>query len=281
MPWELSDDVEVFASTAGDFLRSRPVEHTVLLTLVDTLRRRGPYAYGTGDPVFGWWRTAEGVVDGVLLQTPPRPMMFSDLPHDAVPAAVEAVTDRPLTGANLPAADVDAFVAGWRQHTGATATVRMRTRLHRLDTLIPPASPPAGRARTADPGDRDVLLRWHAEFWEVIGEEPPRDFGPVVDDRIGHGGVTLWEIDGEAVSMAVRSRVEAGTVRIQSVYTPRALRGRGYAGAATTESTRAALEAGASSVVLVTDLANPTSNGLYQRLGYRPVQDRVVVEFSS
>ena len=59
MPWELTEDVEAFASTAGEFLRSRPVEHTVLLTLVDTLRRRGLHAYGPGDPIFGWWRTSD------------------------------------------------------------------------------------------------------------------------------------------------------------------------------------------------------------------------------
>jgi predicted GNAT family acetyltransferase len=44
--------------------------------------------------------------------------------------------------------------------------------------------------------------------------------------------------------------------------------------------TRAALDAGAEHVVLFTDLANPTSNGVYQRLGYRPVSDRLMVGFS-
>jgi predicted GNAT family acetyltransferase len=70
-------------------------------------------------------------------------------------------------------------------------------------------------------------------------------------------------------------------VRIQAVYTPKESRGRGYAGGATEVSTRLALDDGASAVVLVTDLANPTSNALYHRLGYRPVEDRVVVEFTS
>jgi hypothetical protein len=41
----------------------------------------------------------------------------------------------------------------------------------------------------------------------------------------------------------------------------------------------AALDAGVREVVLYTDLANPTSNALYQRLGYRPVEDRVVLSF--
>jgi predicted GNAT family acetyltransferase len=39
---------------------------------------------------------------------------------------------------------------------------------------------------------------------------------------------------------------------------------------------QAARDAGADQVLLFTDLANPTSNALYQRLGYEPVEDRAV-----
>jgi predicted GNAT family acetyltransferase len=68
--------------------------------------------------------------------------------------------------------------------------------------------------------------------------------------------------------------------RVGPVYTPPALRRRGYAGAATAAASQAALDAGARVVVLYTDLANPTSNALYQRLGHRPVEDRVVMSFA-
>lgn len=44
--------------------------------------------------------------------------------------------------------------------------------------------------------------------------------------------------------------------------------------------TRAALAAGAAEVLLFADLANPTSNGLYQRIGYRPITDFAVYDFS-
>jgi ribosomal protein S18 acetylase RimI-like enzyme len=279
MAWELTEDVDAFAAVAGEFLRSRPVEHTVLLTLVDTLRRRGPHAYGPADPVFGLWRAPGGAVDGVLLQTPPFPMMFSRLPAEAVPAAVDAVAGRTLPGVNLLAADADVFVTGWRRRTGVAATVHMRTRLYRLGTLTPPAVPPPGKPRIARPDDRDLLLRWIPAFHDDIGERQV-DFAPAVDDRIGYGGVTLWEVDGVAVAMAITSRPEAGTVRIQMVYTAPEHRGRGYGGAVTTAATRTALDTGAASVVLVTDLANPTSNALYQRLGYRPIEDRTVVDFA-
>ena len=68
-------------------------------------------------------------------------------------------------------------------------------------------------------------------------------------------------------------------VRVGPVYTPPERRGRGYAGAVTVAVSQASLDAGVREVVLYTDLANPTSNALYQRLGYRPVEDRVIFSF--
>jgi predicted GNAT family acetyltransferase len=72
----------------------------------------------------------------------------------------------------------------------------------------------------------------------------------------------------------------AGMVRVDPVYTPAHLRGRGYAGAVTVEVSRAALTAGATDVVLYANPANPTSNALYQRLGYVPIADFVVYGFA-
>ncbi|WP_248294753.1 hypothetical protein [Actinoplanes sp. TBRC 11911] len=91
MVWELTGDVDHFETTASGFLRSRPVQHTVLLTLIDTLRRRGLQAYGQGSPVFGFWHTG-GTVTGVLMQTPPHPMIFSEMPPEAVRDAVSILS---------------------------------------------------------------------------------------------------------------------------------------------------------------------------------------------
>ena len=278
--WELTGDVEAFATTAGDFLRSRPVEHTIFLTLVDTLRRRGMQAYGSGAPVFGSWRPGGGATDGVLLQTPPYPMMFSRLPEGAVAAALDAVADRPLPGVNMLAGDADEFVAGWRERTGADVRPGLRARLYRLETLIPPP-PPGGAARVATADDRELLLRWYPAFHDELGDVHETNYAVLVDDRLSYGGITLWEVDGVPVSTASRSRPEASMVRILMVYTPPEFRGHGYAASVTATASRAAFDLGASDVVLFTDLDYPTSNGVYQRIGYRPVLDRVVMEFSS
>jgi predicted GNAT family acetyltransferase len=81
--------------------------------------------------------------------------------------------------------------------------------------------------------------------------------------------------------MAGVTPMVAGQIRVAPVYTPAHLRGRGYAGAVTAEVSRAALAAGAAEVLLFTDLANPTSNALYQRIGYRAVADFAVYDFTA
>lgn len=264
MAWHLTDSVDEFLTGAGDFLRARPVENTVLLTVTDTIQRRGPHVYGDRTPMFGWR------ADGAFVWTPPRAAVLSDMPPDAV-----ADLAARLAGADLPGVDApDRVAIEWPRRGDVTA----RRRLYRLDKLAPPDPPAPGAGRIA--GDRDLLINWMTAFQRELGEDPAgaADF---VDDKLAYGGMLLWENDGRPVSMAGTTRPAAGMVRVQAVYTPREHRAHGYAGAATTAVTQRALDAGATDVVLFTDLDNPTSNALYQRLGYTPVEDRRTVEFPS
>lgn len=124
-------------------------------------------------------------------------------------------------------------------------------------------------------------MRWYGEFIASIGEHAATDADTWAAARIAAGRITIWETpDGTPVSMAGVTPQVAGQVRVAPVYTPAHLRGRGYAGAVTAEVSRAARDAGAEEVLLFTDLANPTSNALYQRIGYRPVTDFAVYGFS-
>jgi GNAT superfamily N-acetyltransferase len=279
MAWHLTESVGEFWSAAGEFLRSRPVEHTLSLSLTDTLRKRDLHFYGRGDPIFGWFESAGGV-RAACLQTPPHPLIITAAPAGAVPELASLLAGRPLPGVNALAADGDAFANVWRRRTGAAVTIGKQTRLFRLDALAPPAPWPPGKARVVAATDRELLLHWLKSFHDDLGE-PDHDPGKTVDDRISYGGLTLWELDGDPVSLAGATRMESGVVRVAPVYTPPDLRGRGYAGAVTSVVTQAALATGADDVVLFTDVANPTSNGLYQRLGYRPIEDRVVMEFKA
>ena len=148
MGWHTSDDVDEFLDSAGDFLRARPVENTLPLSLTHVLRRRGPHAYGPEAPIFGWFTTAGGAVAGACVQTPPFPLLLTAMPGDAVPDLAGRLAGRRLSGVNGRADDAEAFAAAWQRLTGATATPAMRSRLYRLGTLVvrplrtaPPGSP--------------------------------------------------------------------------------------------------------------------------------------------
>ncbi|MET9761465.1 GNAT family N-acetyltransferase [Streptomyces sp. NPDC006372] len=280
--WHLTHDLDDFLTRAGAFLGSRPALHTVPLTVTETLRTRGPHVYGDGTPEFGVLERG-GAVRATFFRTPPHWLNLTTLTAGEADtlAARLAALGRALPGVSADRDTAAAFAEAWRRHTGATATLRQRQRLYRLGTLTVPRPVPPGGPRIAVEADRERLVRWHEEFSEAVGLGTVRDADEWADSRIEHGGITFWESpDGTPVAMAGTTPRVAGQVRVASVYTPAHLRGRGYAGAATAEVSRAALAAGAKEVLLFTDLANPTSNGLYQRIGYRPVADFAVYDFT-
>ncbi len=82
----------------------------------------------------------------------------------------------------------------------------------------------------------------------------------------------LWDDDGP-VSMCGASGETPNGIRVAPVYTPPGLRGRGYASACVAAVTQAQFDRGRRFCFLYTDLANPTSNKIYQAIGYEPVCD--------
>jgi GNAT superfamily N-acetyltransferase len=283
MTWTTTGDPDAFLDAAGAFLRAAPAANSVTLTTVEALRARGAGAGAGGaerPPLLAWWRVPGEAVTGTAMHTPPYPLHLSAMPPEATSALAGLLAARghALPGANGQAAATGAFAAAWSARTGASARVFRRMRLHRLDALDPPDPPPPGSAVVAGPRHRGLLVAWFAAFAAEV-EEPPRDHGATVDDRLSHAGLALWIVDGEAVSLAGTTRAVAGAARVAPVYTPPEHRGRGYAAGVTAAVTRAALASGVEEVLLYTDLANPTSNRLYARLGYRPVEDSVSFAF--
>jgi hypothetical protein len=267
--WHPTDDVSVFEDAAWGFLIADPVRNTVLLTVTAILGRRGVDIHGTGAPQFGWYQPAGEAVQGVFVRTPPHPALLSDMP---VPAAESLVAVLPaVTAVDGPASVATRFADAWTAANGRGTVVGDRHRLYRLADLVPPRPVPGGAARRVGRADRDVLLAWFGAFAEET-DEPIASSARLVDDRIENGGLTLWEVDGVPVSMAGATLPTGGMVRVAPVYTPPASRGRGYAAGVTAAVSRLARDAG-HEVVLFTDLDTPTSNALYQRLGYRAVQD--------
>jgi RimJ/RimL family protein N-acetyltransferase len=272
--WTFTADVDAYDRATGPVLRADPAKHTISLTIIETARARG-YA----DALYGWWTGADGAVTGAVSHTPPFPLLLGVVPDIAMRPLVTQLLDigRRPSGVGGPSALAAQFGAVWTSIAGGQATLHDALRLYRLGVLRAPSV--VGRARPATEDDLELLVRWHAAFVGAIGQTPTESRVAVVD-RLSFGGWMLWEdAAGVPVSMAGRSRPAAGVSRVAPVYTPAEHRRHGYAAGVTAAVSAAALQV-ADGVVLFTDLANPTSNALYQRLGYQPVTDRLTLHFT-
>ncbi|POX42738.1 GNAT family N-acetyltransferase [Streptomyces sp. Ru73] len=280
--WHLTEDLDGFLDRTGDFLRSRPALHTTQLSALEKLRTLGRAGYGARAPVFGRLERA-GEVHAVCYRLPPRGLSLTPLTAGQADALAARLVD---LGHAPPSVTADhrtaaAFAESWHRHTGAAPTLRVRLHLYRLGTLTPPEPFPAGRGRPVGERDHEHLMSWCRAFAADVGEDVAIDAASWAGTRFAEKRYTYWETpDGTPVSMAGVNPMVGGQVRIDPVHTPAHLRGRGYAGAVTVEVGRAALAAGAEEVVLFTNAANPTSNALYQRLGYRRVTDFAAYDFA-
>jgi GNAT superfamily N-acetyltransferase len=274
MSWTFVTDVEAYANAAGTLLDADPARHTISLTVIETARvHRGE------DEIFGWWTDEDGVVTGAVSHTPPFPVLLGVVPDEAIRPLVDRLrlAGRRLIGVNATPALAGQFAATWAAVAGGRAQLATALRLFRLGALRPPTA--AGRPRAGTHADRELLIDWVKAFNAETGEPNP-NVAAAVGYRLSFGGWTVWEDDaGDAVSVAGRGRPTRGVVRVGPVYTPPEHRRRGYAAAATAEASRLALAEGTSQVVLFTDLANPTSNAIYRRIGFEPMADRLVLRF--
>jgi RimJ/RimL family protein N-acetyltransferase len=248
VPWLLTDDVEAFADRAWPLLAARPVEQTVALTVIQALR--AGHHWSDVPPVLAWYE--DGGVRGAVSMTPPFELLLAAVPEEAVAELARTLREHQvaLPGVNGQVATVERFVDAWLDETDLRAWTAFEQRLYALGELRAPDPPPPGRARLGHEGDAEERL------W-------------------------LWEDEGGAVvSLAARTAPAVGVGRVAPVYTPPEQRRRGYGAAITAAVTADALDRGADHVVLFTDLANPTSNAIYQRIGFAPVSDRRVVRFA-
>jgi len=271
-------EVDEFLGVAGAFLGAREAEHNLIFGVCSSVRET-PEAY-TGPPYFAVVTDGDIVV-AAAIQTPPFRLVLSEVDDpEAIEVLVGDVADRDLPGVLGPVEVVRAFVDELAARGGPTARISESERIFRLTAVIPPR-PVAGQCRPANLGDRAVVRDWIAAFMlEAFGEVDLADVTASTDRWLAGRGRTLylWE-DSDVVSLCGVGGETPNGIRIGPVYTPPEVRGRGYASALVAGVSQAELDAGRRFCFLFTDLANPTSNHIYQTIGYEPVRDVDVYRF--
>jgi predicted GNAT family acetyltransferase len=109
-----------------------------------------------------------------------------------------------------------------------------------------------------------------AFFDEAVPNEP-KPSRERIEQTACDGHYLFWVVDGEPVSMAGIVRRTRHAAAIAGVYTPPALRGRGYAGSVAAANVERVFAEGKKAACLYTDLRNPMSNRCYAKIGFQPV----------
>ena len=270
---------ESFLAVAGPFLEAREPEHQLTLGIVGNARAAG------GFPADGVLLAAlsDGHVVATAIWTPPWNLILSEVDDpDAIDAIAEAVADEALGGVHAPDELAEPFARAWTARTGTGYRHAMRQRSYALDVVTPPAGVP-GALRLARSGDRERMVDWMLAFDdEAMGPDAGRqDMRALVDDMLGSSARTayIWEVAGESVSMCQAVGRTPNGVRIGAVYTPPEHRRQGYASAITAAASQLQLDQGRRWCFLFTDLSNPTSNHIYQAIGYHPIRDITLIRF--
>jgi uncharacterized protein len=211
------------------------------------------------------------------LMTPPRNLLLHSEVEDDDMALERLIHDLRRHGWAPPGVNcrvplAHRFVAHWQAVSGQGYELAMSMRVFELRQVVPPRRPP-GQLRLATAADVDLVLAWFLAFAAeaMPHEQNFADRGGLLRG-IGEGNFYLWD-DGGPVSMAVKGRRTAHGVSVGPVYTPPEVRGRGYATACVAALSQTILDEGWAFCTLFTDLANPTSNSIYQKIGYHPVCD--------
>jgi predicted GNAT family acetyltransferase len=271
---ERFDAARSFLDAAGGFLTAREAEHCLLLGISSDLI--GGRVIGDSDPYFCAVRNVDRVV-AAAVRTPPFNLVLSMVDN---PKAIEAIASDvkesfgSLPGIVGPKQVTAEFAAIWSGKVQTKPRVAMAERIFRCDAVMMPPRVP-GEMQLATTRDEQLLAGWLKAFTtEAVRDMPASTDEEVlahVRQRIEHRSIYIWR-DVEPVSVAGFTGRTPNGIRIGPVYTPPEFRQRGYASALVAELTDQLLSS-VKFCFLFTDLSNPTSNSVYQRMGYRSVID--------
>jgi len=260
-----------FLDDAQSFLEENETLNSLILGIAQRLKDRGepePNAFFTV-------REGSTTLCASLMNPPHRVLISSTANGEDLALLARAFHEEAwdVPGVNGPAATARVFSEKWQALTGQSYQLAMNMRLYDLVQVVPPP-PVSGIMRLATESDVDLLTEWFVAFDSEASHDgmTPEIARNSIWARLPLKELYVWE-DHEVVAMTARSRPTRRTMTVNAVYTPPAYRRRGYATALVAQVTQSILDMGYRHALLFTDLANPTSNSIYQKIGYRPVTD--------
>ncbi len=269
----LTEEIAEFSFRAQAFLAQR-LERNVMATITQLMLAMGP-GPGSERPIYALGVDRTGATVAAALRTPPRHLIasgFAEPEHaqQLMTAWIEA--DPGITGVSAAPAEAAMLMQAWRELTGGETSLDFSEALHELKAVIAPTRMPPGSLRHATSAEEDLLVQWNLDFTAETGFGDPASAVLAAQRTLAGGRSYVWDDEGPVTMVGHATRV-ADVNRVGPVYTPPQHRGHGYASAAVAALSQQLLDAGAQRCMLFTDLANATSNKIYEAVGYRRFAD--------
>lgn len=271
-----SRDAGGFCDKVLPFLLQHEAENNLMIGILLGL------ADGTGkwgdDPPVLFVVEEDGLEVAIAVQTPPHNLLLTRADNTAVDVLATEMNSRRIAFPGIlgPVSAAGDFSKRWSAIAGCDIKLEKNMCIYQLDQVFPPTHV-SGSARLADSEDTGLVLQWQRSFDEECGLQHGLS-EEKVRKAIQDHHVLMWQ-DDCPVSMAFMSGSTPNGMRVSGVYTPPEHRSRGYASANVAAMSQQFLDAGCQFCYLFTDLANPTSNSIYQKIGYRRVCDFVSYRF--
>jgi predicted GNAT family acetyltransferase len=275
MRYEQIQDPGVFRERTAPLLIDE-ARHNLMLGILGTLLRT-PEAY---DYFRMFLVSDNGAPVAAALMTAPYNLILADTDEEGVDALIAGLQrdQVAIPGAIGNRPTIDHFARRWPEVTGVGLRRTMEQGVFAV-AAVAEVKAPSGEPRVAMLEDLDLISTWMGEFAaEALPEEPHDEerMRKAIERRLigeSAGAYWLWVDLGEVVALTGHGNPTGRGIRIGPVYTPPELRGRGYATGLVAAQSQWLLDNGYDFCFLYTDLANPTSNRIYERIGYRQIAE--------
>jgi uncharacterized protein len=264
------DSIDKFWDKTQAYLLQNEAKNSLLLAVAHTLLHN-PSRYP--DPPYLVMVECDGEVVATAIRTPPHKLLLSKVSNiKALPLIAEDLQQEALPGVSGLVLEVAAFLQAWQGMSKQSHRLAVKKlRIHQL-VAVQPLIVANGHLRLVTEKDRALLLEWLLAFHTETGLEVIGDLERSITNGLKNQNTYVWE-DNAPVSLAAGRQFSDTAGRIGPVYTPPAYRRKGYATACVAALSQKLLNEGCDRCFLLTDLANPTSNHIYQEIGYVPVCD--------
>lgn len=173
-----------------------------------------------------------------------------------------------------PSIESETFAQVYGKLNNLNYRIAMDQKIYQLDQIIP-ARPTDGYLKVVNDEYLDIYSDWFLKFIEeALPNEPStlEEGRKFMAHKIARQDLFVWfNAAGKPVALNMTNRPTENGVAISFVYTPKEERGKGYASAVVAETSQRMFDSGKKFCMLYTDVTNPTSNGVYQKIGYKEI----------